>query len=120
MKDWIDLTNFGFAVSCLMVVLLGLFMSIFSRHQEAWTRRFFILLFSLLIAYVGCDLLCQITLLLFGPPAAPLSRIAVFGESLFSSLLMPMLTVYLLRCTGEVRRRSALLRACCGWSISHC
>ena len=113
MNGWIDLTNSGIAASGLMVVLLGLLMSIFSRFQEKWTRRFFIILFSLLIAYVGCDLLGQITLALLGPPAAPLSKLAVFGESFFSSLLMPMLTVYLLHCTGENWRKSALLNAVC-------
>ncbi len=109
MNGWIDLTNYGIAVAGMMVVLLGLLMSVFSRHQEEWNRRFFIIQFSLLIAYVGCDLLGQITLLLLGPPAAPLSRIAIFGESFFSSLLMPMLTVHLLRCTGEDWRRNTLL-----------
>ncbi len=111
MNGWIDLTNFGIAVSGMMVVLLGLLMSVFGRYQEKWNRRFFVLLFSLLIAYVGCDLLGQITLLLLGPSAAPFSKIAVFGESFFSSLLMPMLAIYLLRCTGEGRRGSALLTA---------
>ncbi len=109
MNGWIDLTNYAIAVAGMMVVTLGLFMSIFSRYQEKWSRSFFVILFSLLIAYVGCDLLSQISLVLLGPLAAPLSRIAIFSESLFSSLLMPMLTVYLLHCTGEDCRRSALL-----------
>ena len=109
MNNWIDLTNYGIAFAGMMVALLGLLMSMFSRFQEKWNRRFFVILFSLLIAYVGCDLLGQITLVLLGPPAAPLSRIAVFGESFFSSLLMPMLTVYLLHCTGENRRGSTLM-----------
>ena len=109
MNSWIDLTNYGIAVAGMMVVLLVLLMSVFSRYQEKWNKRFFIILFSLLIVYVGCDLFGQITLDLLGPSAAPLSRIAVFGESFFSSLLMPMLTVYLLRCTGEEWRRNALL-----------
>lgn len=111
MNGWIDLTNYGIAVSGLMVVLLGLLMSIFGRYQEKWNRRFFILLFSLLFAYVGCDLLGQLSLLLLGASAAPLSRIAVFGESFFSSLLMPMLTVYLLHSTGEDWRKSLLTTA---------
>ena len=111
MNDWIDLANYGIAVSGLMVVLLGLLMSIFGRYLEKWNRSFFVILFFLLIAYVGCDLLGQITLVLLGPPAAPLSKIAVFGESFFSSLLMPMLTVYLLRCIGEDWRKSTLLTA---------
>jgi hypothetical protein len=110
-NSWIDLTNYGIAFAGLMVVLLGLIMSIFGRHQEKWNRSFFIVLFSLLIVYVGFDLLSQISLVMLGPPAAPLSKLAVFGESFFSSLLMPMLTVYLLRCAGENWRRSALLKA---------
>ena len=109
MNSWIDLTNYGIAFAGLMVVLLGLIMSIFGRHQEKWNRSFFIVLFSLLIVYVGFDLLSQISLVMLGPPAAPLSKLAVFGESFFSSLLMPMLTVYLLRCTGEDWRRNTLL-----------
>ena len=94
-----------------MVVLLGLIMSIFSRYQEKWNRSFFIILFSLLIAYVGFDLLSQISLVLLGPSAARLSRIAIFGESFFSSLLMPMLTLHLLHCAGEDWRRSTLMTA---------
>ncbi len=109
MNDWIDFTNYSTAVAGMMVVLLGLLMSIFSRYQEKWNRSFFVILFSLLIAYVGCDLLSQISLVLLSPPAAPLTRFAVFGESLFSSLLMPMLTVYLLHCTGENWRGNTLL-----------
>ena len=111
MNNWIDLTNYGIAVAGMMVALLGLLMSIFSRYQEKWNRRFFVILFSLLIAYVVCDLSSQVSLILLGPHTAPLSRIAIFGESLFSSILMPMLTVYLLRCTGEDWRRNTLLNA---------
>ena len=111
MNNWIDLTNYGIAVAGMMVALLGLLMSIFSRYQEKWNRRFFVILFSLLIAYVVCDLSSQVSLILLGPHAAPLSRITIFGESLFSSILMPMLTVYLLRCTGEDWRRNTLLNA---------
>ncbi len=60
MNSWIDLTNYGIAFAGLMVVLLGLIMSIFGRHQEKWNRSFFIVLFSLLIVYVGFALLSQI------------------------------------------------------------
>ncbi len=111
MIHWVDICNFGIAVAGLMVVLLGLLMSIFSRYQGKWNKRFFIILFALLIAYVSCDLLSQISLVLLGASAASLSRIAIFGESFFSSLLMPMLTVYLLHCIGEDWRKNLLLIA---------
>ena len=43
MNNWIDLTNYGIAVAGMMVALLGLLMSIFSRYQEKWNRRFFVI-----------------------------------------------------------------------------
>ena len=111
MDNWIDLANYGMTVAGLMVVLMGLIMSIFGRYQGEWNRRFFIVLFSFLIVYVGFDLLSQISLAMFGASAALFSRIAIFGESFFSSLLMPMLTIFLLHCAGEECRRNALLTA---------
>lgn len=75
MDNWIDLTNYGIAVAGLMVVLMGLIMSIFSRYQEEWDWKFFIILFSFLIAYVSFDLLSQFSLTMLGESAAMLSRI---------------------------------------------
>jgi len=37
MDNWIDLANYGIAVAGLMVVLMDLIMSIFSRYQEPIT-----------------------------------------------------------------------------------
>ena len=111
MNNWVDFNNYGIAAAGLMVALLGLLMSIFSRHQEKWDRNFFIILFTFLLAYAFFDLLSQFSLILLGPYGAPFSRIAIFGESFFSSLLMPIMTVYLLHCIGEDWRKSTLLIA---------
>lgn len=73
MDNWIDLTNYGIAVAGLMVVLMGLIMSIFSRYQEKWNQIFFIRLFSFLTIYVSFDLLSQISLTMFDAPAASIS-----------------------------------------------
>ena len=54
-----------------------------------------------LVAYVSSDLVSQISLALLGADYSMLSRIAIFSESLFSSVLIPLLTLYLLHCTGE-------------------
>ena len=102
----VDLINFAAAFTGLVIVLLGLFFTLAVRHLEIWTRRFFIALFSVAAAYVASDLLSQISLLFLGPGYSVLSRIAVFCESFFSSLLMPMMTLYLLRCSGERRKRT--------------
>ena len=108
MNNAIDLINFSAAVTGLVIVLLGLFFTLAMKSLEKWTRRFFVALFSVAAAYVASDLLSQVSLLFLGPDYAVLSRIAVFCESLFSSMLMPMITVYLLRCSGERRKRTPL------------
>ena len=104
----IDLINFSAAVTGLVIVLLGLFFTLTVSYLETWTRRFFVVLFSVAAAYVVSDLLSQVSLLFLGPDYAVLSRIAVFCESFFSSMLMPMMTLYLLHCSGERRKRTPI------------
>ena len=108
MINAIDMVNFAAAATGLVIVLLGLIFTIAVRYIETWTRRFFIVLFSVAAVYVASDLLSQVSLLFLGPDYSVLSRIAVFCESLFSSMLMPMMTLYLLRCSGERRKRAPL------------
>ena len=109
MTDWIDLMNYAFAVAGLMVALLGLLTCLFSSILDKRTHRIFVAIFSLMIAYTVSDLTSQISIVLLDTRFTVLSQIAVFGESLFSSMLMPILTVYLLQCAGENWRRSPLL-----------
>ena len=109
MTDWIALVNFGAAVGGLVIALLGFLLNLSVPFIDRWTRRFFSVLFALLAAYVGADLLSQISLELLGSGFSLLSRLAIFFESLFSSLLMPLLTMYLLRCAGEEERSPLLL-----------
>ena len=108
MINAIDLVNFSAAVTGLVIVLLGLLFTLADRYLETWTRRFFIILFSVAAAYVASDILSQVSLLFLGTEYALLSRVTVFCESFFSSLLMPMMTLYLLRCSGERRKRTPL------------
>ena len=108
MTNVIDLANFSVAVTGLVIVLLGLFFTLAVSYLEPWTRRFFVVLFSVAAAYVVSDLVEQVSFLFLGPDYAVLSRIALFCESLFSSMLMPMMTLYLLRCSGERRRKTPL------------
>ena len=108
MINAIDMVNFAAAATGLMIVLLGLVFTVAVRYLETWSRRFFIVLFSVAAAYVVSDLLSQVSLLFLGPDYSALSRIAVFCESFFSSLMMPMMTLYLLRCSGERRKRTPL------------
>ena len=118
MTDWIGLANFAIAVSALTVAALGLALTVSIRYVERWNRRFFALLFTLLAAYIGSDLLAQISLLQGAEGSAAASQAATFFESLFSSMAMPMLTLYLLRCVGEDRRHSNLYAVVTGlWLV---
>ena len=108
MIDVSDVINFSAAVTGLVISLFGLFFSLAVSYLESWTRRFFIALFSMVAAYVASDLLSQISLNFLGPGYSLLSRIAIFGESFFSSVLMLMMTLYLQHCSGERRKRTPL------------
>jgi len=111
MTNWIDLTNFAATFGGLVVALLGLFLSLYIPFMDRWSRRYFTVFFLLLTAYVSSSLLEQVSCSTLRPSSALLTQIAIFGESLFSSLLMPLLSLYLLRCVHEPWRNSALLRS---------
>ncbi|MBQ7564740.1 MAG: histidine kinase [Lachnospiraceae bacterium] len=101
MLDWIDLINLSVASAGLMLSILGLVLSLVLRYLDRPSRRFFVTFFSILTAYVISDLTSQISLGLFSESFSWLSGIAIFLESLFSSLLLLLLTEYLLKELGE-------------------
>ncbi|MBE6997248.1 MAG: hypothetical protein E7427_03660 [Ruminococcaceae bacterium] len=100
MTGWIDFVNFATAFSGLVVSVLGLLVNAATTYSERWTRRFFTVFFSILTAYIIFDLLSQISFKLSGSQLWIASTLCLFFESLFSSMLMPMLTIYLLHCAG--------------------
>lgn len=109
MTNWIDLTNFAIASGGIVTAGLGLFLVITSPYIRKSQKGFFILFFGLMNAYILSDFLSQISLILTGPEQHQLSKTAVFGESLFSSILMPLLTYYMLTCAGESLKNSIIL-----------
>ena len=110
MISWIDMVNFAFAVCGMLVTLLGLFMSRSVTPLDRWARLFFRAVFSIALAYTVSDLVSQISLLFLGPQYRLLSAAAVFGESLLSSLLMPLMTLYLLYSLKKPWRKSLSFR----------
>ena len=101
MMNWVDAVNFAFAVCGLITAVQGLILSRSVPYLEHRTRLFTLAVYSLIIVYIASDLLSQVSLIFFGPGYRDLSSAAVFLESLFCSLLMPLLTVYLLHRAGE-------------------
>lgn len=109
MTNWIDLINFAVAVGGLMIAMMGLVLAWIASHMESWSKRFFQVFFALLTGYVASDLISQISLDLLGADYGLLSRLAIFLESLFSSVLMLLLMVYLLHCTEKEWKKSKVL-----------
>ncbi|MBQ7707071.1 MAG: histidine kinase [Lachnospiraceae bacterium] len=104
MTDWMDLTNFTIAFGGLMVGILGLFLALISPYAHKQQKKFFVVLFIILILYISSDITSQISLILLDSNYTNLSRLSVFCESLFSSILMVLMTLYILDCSKNQKR----------------
>ena len=105
MMSRIDLANYAIVVSGFVISVLGLLLVSFLRQTDRESRRFFLIFFLLLVGYTVSATICQLS------GAALLSQITLFTNSLFSSLLIPAITLYLLRCAGKSWKRSPLFAA---------
>ena len=89
----------------LLLVLLGLSVSAKMPGMDKWSRRFFISSFSILVLSITAFF---IDLFVYGvPKLAMTERIVAFFETLLPSVLMPLLTTYILYCSSESRRGNA-------------
>ena len=85
----------------LTISVMGLALSLHAEFMSKGYKRFFIIFFSVMIAYVLADFTSQVSLVLLGKEYSTLSKIGVFFESFFSSVLMTLLTVFILHSCGE-------------------
>ncbi len=98
----IDLANFAIGVCGLVISVICLLLAIYLRRYRFESRVFFLVFFLLLTGYTASELACELA------STVLLSRISLFLSSLFSSTLIPAITVYLLHCAGKEWRRSRL------------
>ena len=110
----INLTDFYISLSsaALMLSLLGIWLTAIIPGLDRWSKRFFLAYFLVLL------LLCltgfiELIILRYPVPPIAYSYLMVL-ESLLLMQPYPMLTVYLLHCTGENFRTSRLLHAVLG------
>ncbi len=109
MTDWMLLVYYFVGGVMVLVMALGLGVAVSMPGLDRWSRRFFIAYFSVLLLCMGAVFMDAVA---YGNPAlVRMEKAATCMEYLLVSILMPMLTVYLLRCCGENPRGSALLRA---------
>ena len=108
MNDWMLQLAFFMCGAMTLLMALGLMVAVAMPGIDRWSKRFFTILFILLLV----DILAYVPELILykNPVLHPVIQIAAFVESLMPSALMPMLTVYLLHCWGESWRESRLFR----------
>ncbi|MBQ9005706.1 MAG: hypothetical protein IJ092_04955, partial [Atopobiaceae bacterium] len=93
----------------LILAMLGLGLAAALPGVDRWSKRFFMVFFSLLVPCVGASFAELIT---YGNPAMMLAeRVTAFVGSLLPAILIAMPTLYLLHCCKESFRSSRLLRA---------
>jgi len=110
MTGWIDIINFAMSFAGLSLALLGLMLACTIQSRDKWTRNYFMIFFSIITVYVAFSLISQITFALPYEQLAPVSRLALFLESLCSSVLLLLLTAHLLHLLGSDWRKSTLFR----------
>ncbi len=108
MISLLEASAFLLCGGAFMLALLGIFVTIVMPGIDDRTRHFFIPFFSILLLYV---ILCVADMFTYyNPDMAQAQRIISYFESLLYSLIMPLLTIYLLRNCGEKLRESKLFR----------
>ena len=109
MINWIYILDFSLAGALLVMMAIGIAFSAIMPALDQWNRRYFILLFSLLLL---CIVSCFLALLFFENPAmAAAIRIVYLFEGLFVSTPVFMPTFFLLHACGENIKESALFKA---------
>lgn len=108
MSDLLSTINLSVGIGGLMLTAMGLLVAIIYRPIDRATRRYSICFFALLIVYTGSIAFEQLTDYMANPQL--MTRLGIFLESLSSSMLMPVLTTYLLYLCGESWRTSRLFR----------
>ena len=116
MINWIDFLYFFLLGTALLLSVLGLWFTRIMPGIDPWSKRFFRRYFATLMMI--CFLSSAEIPVQFYPFPVALIYILLTLESLFLSLPLVMLTVYLLHCCSESLRSSRLLRAVLGlWVV---
>jgi len=109
MTVWMDQLSFFLCGAMLLLTALGLGIAAIMPGLSRWSKRFFMAFFSVFVLCVGAYF--ADTIVYRSANLALAEKIAVYFEYLLTSILMPMMLVYLLHCCGESWRDSRLFAA---------
>ncbi len=108
--------NLIIGISGLVISMMGLIQVFVGFRYAGKIRRFFSVFFLILILYTGMNLLDQLVYTV--PGAVTVTKIALFLESTFSSILMLLLSGFLLDSCGiEYRRHPLLITSIILWLL---
>ena len=93
--------NLNIGIAGLLISILGLMQVLISQHYERWIKRFFLTFFGGMVAVSLFNLWGQYVSMYSDLTHARVFRFTLFWESMLPSLLMLLLTVFLLRVSGE-------------------
>lgn len=93
--------NLNIGIAGLMISMLGLMQVLVSVHFERWMKKLFIAIFGIMVAIAVFNLTGQSASAYPDLTHARIFRFTLFWESFLPSLLMLLLTAFLLWSTGE-------------------
>ncbi len=113
---WLESLDFSVFGAALLLGAMGLWFTVVIPGIDRWSRRYFMCYF---IVFMLCCLsgVAQVILQFYAVPRAVFIVLLIL-DSLLLSLLLLMLTAFLLHCCGENPRSSRLLHAVLGlWAV---
>ena len=93
--------NLMITVIGLIISVIGLVQTLISSKLNSKTRRWSIHIYVVLFSYILCSLIAVVFSAYKGKQYVLPHSLFLLFESLISSLLMPMMTAYILSCRGE-------------------
>ena len=115
--DWIEFVFVFLGGAALILSIVGHWFVVILPGIDSWNRRFFLSYF--LVLMLCCFFSFMETVLYNFPSMIKAIQFIWFPETLFLTLLFPMMTVYLLHCCGENLRESRFLRVVGGLYAVH-
>lgn len=101
MLNWIDYVNFAIDIAGLTISLVGIAAIMRIQYLNRITTRYFYALFVVFSLYIISDLTSHLSFHILGPGYDLVSQLAVFFMSLFASILLPIITLFILRLSKE-------------------
>ena len=116
MGNVINLINLSIGIAGFTLTVLGLLVTSFYRPLDRMTRWYCSLVFSVLVIFTTIIIVDQLVEL--PPDKWYLKKTGLLLESLVPSLLMPLITLYILHLSSESWKTSGLFRAVMGtWLV---